>query len=279
MIQNTHNAHAPTLTLHEKFLKEGYISSLDVLNQEELSELIQTYNHLESKFSGKIPSFYNSKIHLLVPVLWELLKNKSILDPITEILGVNVLCLGTSFISKSGFDTKKYVAWHQDTTYWQLSEPKAVTAWLALTPSKKENGCVVVIPKTHKNPMPHVIDDDDTNNMLGRREKLATPIIETNLVHLELNPGQMSLHDGQIIHGSLANNSDIPRIGFAMRFIASHISPLKNTVNSATLVSGKNNGAFKLESGPKSFFDLNAQKTHKESFRDGMRAIFSHQKN
>jgi hypothetical protein len=40
----------------------------------------------------------------------------------------------------------------------------------------------------------------------------------------------------------------------------------------------KNNGAFKLESRPKSFFDLNAQKTHKDAFRDGMRTIFSHQK-
>jgi ectoine hydroxylase-related dioxygenase (phytanoyl-CoA dioxygenase family) len=279
MIQNTHNAQAPTLTLHEKFLKEGYISSLDVLNQEELLELIQTYNHLESKFSGKIPSFYNSKIHLLVPVLWELLKNKSILDPITEILGVNVLCLGTSFISKSGLDSKKYVAWHQDTTYWQLSEPQAVTAWLALTPSTKENGCVVVVPKTHKKAIPHIIDSQDENNMLGRQEKLASQIDKKNIFHLELNPGQMSLHDGQIIHGSLPNHSRNPRIGFAMRFIPSKTSPLKGTINSATLVSGKNIGGFKLEPMPESFFHLNAQKSHKDAFRNGMRAIFSNDKN
>ena len=39
--------------------------------------------------------------------------------------------------------------------------------------------------------------------MLGRQEKLAFSIDEENLVNLELNPGQISLHDGQIIHGSL----------------------------------------------------------------------------
>ena len=279
MTQQIYNPHIPMDSLYEKYLKKGYISPLDTLNQDELLEIINAYNNLDVKFSGKIPSFYNSKIHLLVPALWGLLKNESILNPITKILGANVLCFGTSFISKPGLDSKKYVAWHQDTTYWQLSEPKAVTAWLALTPSKKENGCVVVLPETHINPMPHIIDERDENNMLGRREKLATQIDEKNLVNLELNPGQMSLHDGQIIHGSLPNHSKNPRIGFVMRFISSHTSPLNHTINSATLVSGKNFGGFKLESAPESFFHPNAQKIHKDAFRDVMRAIFSHQKN
>jgi non-heme Fe2+,alpha-ketoglutarate-dependent halogenase len=263
---------------YTNYLKNGFFYPLKALRNNKLLEYQEVYKQLESKFSGKIPAFYNAKIHLLVPSLWDLVSYESIISPVRTILGENLLCLGTSFISKSGQDTKKYVAWHQDITYWGLSQPRAVTVWLALTQSNKKNGCVVVIPRSHQHPVPHVIDNKDQDNMLGRREKLAFSIDEENLVNLELNPGQISLHDGQIIHGSLPNYSGAPRVGFAMRFISSEVSPVVNTVNSATLVAGENLGAFKLESRPEAFFHTDALKAHQESFRNGMRTIFSNPK-
>jgi non-haem Fe2+, alpha-ketoglutarate-dependent halogenase len=39
---------------------------------------------------------------------------------------------------------------HQDATYWGLHPPRVTTAWIALSESTPENGCMRVIPGTHK---------------------------------------------------------------------------------------------------------------------------------
>ncbi|MHB1528423.1 MAG: phytanoyl-CoA dioxygenase family protein [Acidiferrobacteraceae bacterium] len=43
--------------------------------------------------------------------------------------------------------------WHQDIRYWAYEQPELVTAWLALTPEGRENGCLRLLPGSHRRPL------------------------------------------------------------------------------------------------------------------------------
>ena len=109
-----------------------------------------------------------------------------------------------------------FVSWHQDATYMALNSDNHVTAWIALTPSNEESGCVAVIPGTHRE---GIVTHEDTfgeNNILTRGQRVRD-IDESKAVNLELRSGQMSLHHPWLVHGSLPNKSNQRRIGVAMQ--------------------------------------------------------------
>lgn len=94
-----------------------------------------------------------------------------------------------------------------------------MTAWLALSPATVASGCMDFATGSHRNPiLPH----DDTfseTNLLSRGQEIAVDVPEADRVHVELRPGQISLHHGLTIHGSGPNRSDDRRIGVAIRYI------------------------------------------------------------
>ena len=104
---------------------------------------------LEGREGGKISARTNRKPHLLLPWLNEVIRHPTILDAVEDIIGPNILCWGSGFFAKAVKDLA-LVSWHQDSTYWGLSEPEVVTAWVAFTPSTVESGCMRVIPASHK---------------------------------------------------------------------------------------------------------------------------------
>ena len=133
-----------------------------------------------------------------------MVKKKEILDHVEKVLGSDILCWSASFFNKEAHDPNM-VSWHQDLTYWGLEPLEIVTAWIALTPSTKENGCMRVVPGSQ------------AQGQIG--QEIQVDVSEDQAVDLELKPGKMSLHDVLIIHGSKSNLSDIPRYGFAVCYI------------------------------------------------------------
>jgi non-heme Fe2+,alpha-ketoglutarate-dependent halogenase len=257
----------------QQFRNDGFLCPLPAFGPEEIGERLSWLEGLEQKRAGRLPPAMNAKPHLLIPWLWEMVHDARIVDVIESLLGPDILCWGTSFISKRPGDSR-YVSWHQDATYWGLSSPQAVTAWIAFTPSIRDNGCVRVIPGSHQAQLPHA-DTHDSHNLLGRREEVIAGIDETKAVDLILKPGQMSVHDVLIIHGSEPNRSAIRRVGFAIRFIPGHVHQLGGECNSATLVRGQNSGHFDLEIEPEGEFHPVAVARHALALRRGMNVIFS----
>jgi ectoine hydroxylase-related dioxygenase (phytanoyl-CoA dioxygenase family) len=165
------------------------------------------------------------------------------------------------FFSKPARDPA-FVAWHQDATFWGLSKPSIVTAWLAFTPSTTESGCLQVVPGTHhRDQVPHRTASAAAN-MLSRNQELAVEIDKKDIVNVVLAPGEMSIHHVKLFHGSEPNRADHPRIGYAMRFIAADVRQLTTFRDSATLVAGRDQGNFDLEPAPKSELDADALAFH-----------------
>ena len=98
---------------------------------------------------------------------------------------------------------------------------EVTTIWLAATESTRENGCLRVLPGTQNNRLlsrKEMIDVPDGKNVLASGIH-PSMIDDTDVVDLELQPGDVSVHNPKIIHGSEANTSDKWRIGLTLRYI------------------------------------------------------------
>jgi len=190
---------------------------------------------------------------------------------VMDILGPDLLCWAASFFAKAPGEPE-HVPWHQDATYWGLSEPRALTAWIAFSPSLRENGCMRVVPRTHLGPAPHR-DTFSASNMLPGREEVALDIDEAQVVNVVLQPGEMSLHDLLIVHGSRPNDGGVRRVGFAVRYIAGDLAQTGVERVSATLISGRDHGTFDLETEPEGEFHPAALRRHAEITRRWMRMV------
>ena len=93
-------------------------------------------------------------------------------------------------------------------SYWGIEPPVEVTAWYAVDDSDRGNGCMQVIPGTHAGGLKeHGTTDGDDNLLSINQELTVTKQLEAEAVDCILKAGQISLHDGMAIHGSLPNQS------------------------------------------------------------------------
>ena len=266
-----------TLTDHqlEEYQQRGFLFPLPVLSDPETATLREKLEQLELCEGGRLPARVNRKPHLLLTWLNELIRDRRILDPVEDILGPNILCWGSGFFIKNAHDPGR-VTWHQDSTYWGLSKPDIVTAWVAFTPSTTENGCMRVVPGTHTfEQLPHR-DTFAADNLLSRGQEIAVTVDESRAVDIVLEPGQMSLHHVRLVHGSEPNHAAHRRIGFAIRYLPTYVKQLAGAVDSATLVRGTDEyGHFLLEPAPRSDFHPDAVAFHSEMLAANDQIIYA----
>jgi ectoine hydroxylase-related dioxygenase (phytanoyl-CoA dioxygenase family) len=171
----------------------------------------------QNPYSLKRHASNRVKPYLLFPWAAELVRHANILDLMGAVIGPDILVFHTTVWLKPP-RSENYVPWHQDATYFGLAPFKHITAWVALTPSRPESGCVRVIPGSHhKGQLAHFDDHNDALTMLSRGQKLAGGIREEDAVDLVLEPGGVSLHRRLTVHSSGANRSDDWRIGIGIR--------------------------------------------------------------
>ena len=111
------------------------------------------------------------------------------------------------------------VPWHQDGHYWPIRPLATCTAWIAIDDSFVENGCLRVVPRSHsKGELFEHMKEDREDVVLN--QKVADGQFEHAAAQdVELEAGQLSLHDAFLIHGSNANHSTRRRAGIAIRYM------------------------------------------------------------
>jgi non-haem Fe2+, alpha-ketoglutarate-dependent halogenase len=232
-----------------QYREDGYYAPVRAITA---AEAAATRRHLEAyeQHFGGLRGPLRHKTHLLFTWLNDLIRHPGILDPVEDVIGPNILCWGTSFFIKDGRDPS-FVSWHQDSTYWGLEPPDIVTAWIAISESTLENGAMRVIPGSHRgDQMPHR-DTFARDNLLSRGQEVAVEVDGASAVDLELQPGEMSLHHVRLIHGSEPNPSARRRIGFAIRYLPTHVRQTVGERDYATLVRGVDTyGNFEPEQRP-----------------------------
>lgn len=104
------------------------------------------------------------------------------------------------------------VAWHQDYSYWTRTQPMAhLTCWIGLDDSRKDNGCLHYVPKSHLWPLLPITGL--AGDMEAIQEVLSPSQWEQfqNPVAIELDAGQCSFHHPLLVHGSFENRTPRPR--------------------------------------------------------------------
>ncbi len=247
----------------QSYQEFGYVAPIRVMSAEQANSLRMNLEEFERSHGGPLKGAFRHKSHLLFSWLNDLVRLETIVDAVEDLYGQNLLCWTSNFFIKEAKDPA-YVSWHQDSTYWGLSKPDVVTAWVALSESDKSNGAMEVIPGTHTlDQIPHK-DTFAKNNALTRGQEIAVEVDRTKAVAIELRPGEMSLHHVRIIHGSPSNSSSKRRIGFAIRYIPTYVRQLEGD-DSATLVRGVDDfQTFKHEPRPTRDLDPEFVALHKE---------------
>lgn len=116
------------------------------------------------------------------------------------------------------------VACHQDYDYWQyVSTPNMITAWMAISRVAQEDGCVYVIPGSHRWGLIQRFGSDitkqtDPEAFLKKdlTEEQKKSVVRVPLI---LEPGDVSFHHSLLIHCSYPNTSNNPRLGYIHRYI------------------------------------------------------------
>jgi Phytanoyl-CoA dioxygenase (PhyH) len=167
-----------------------------------------------------------------------LAKNPDIVELVSDAIGNDVILWGAHVFCKpagDGFETP----WHQDGHYWPIRPLATCTVWVALEESIIENGCLRVIPKSHIGKQLHEHLHEDRQDLTLQQRMAEGSFDEADAVDLELEPGQMSLHDVYMIHGAKANVSTKRRTGVALRYMpgSSHFDRSLKPMDGKTGVS------------------------------------------
>jgi hypothetical protein len=232
-----------------QYERDGYCFPLDILTAAEAADCRTHLEAYEQRSGGPLKGHMRHKSHLLFPWLNELVRHPRILDAVESLFGPDLLCWSSSFFIKEP-DNTAFVSWHQDATYWGLSSPDVTTVWLAFTPANRVNGCMAFVPGTQHLQVAHQ-DTFAEANLLTRGQEIAVEVDESQAVYVELRPGQASMHHVMLFHGSAPNHSADRRIGYAIRYIPTHVRQIAGDRGSATLVRGVDRyGHFDLEPPP-----------------------------
>lgn len=195
------------------------------------------------------------KLHLVTTWMADIVRTPDILDAVESLLGPDLLCWTSTLFVKPP-DGKSFVSWHQDGNYWGLSNPEIVSAWLALSPSTVESGCMRMIPASHEWDTTTHKETFDDDNLLSRGQVMQRAIDDDEAVDLVLNPGEISLHHVNVAHASEPNNSADSRIGIAIRYVTPNVRQRLADSDSATLVRGEDRvGNFEHEERPAHDFE------------------------
>jgi non-heme Fe2+,alpha-ketoglutarate-dependent halogenase len=155
---------------------------------------------------------YRVKPFLLFTWAASLVREPAVLNAVEDLIGPDILVFHTTLWWKPKGSTKR-VPWHQDATYFGLAPFEHVTAWVALSPSNLQTGCVRIIPGTHRDgQLPHA-DRADPALMLSRGQTVVAAFDEARAEPMVLSPGEFSLHHTLSIHASDPNIGDDDRSG------------------------------------------------------------------
>jgi hypothetical protein len=228
------------------FRQNGYLAPLPVVDAGAAARYRSLFDDLEQREGRERSRIGLLDRHFDVPFLWELATHRTVLEAVTALLGPDVALLATHFFCKYGQE-EKFVAWHQDVTYWGLEPPQALTIWYAVDDSDVENGCMRALPGTHRGGIREHGRAATPGNLLSINQEVpVTKEEEASAVDLPLRAGEASIHDGMLIHGSLPNRSDRRRCGLTLRYVPTNVrQATDNSVGKrwhSILVSGQDRG-------------------------------------
>lgn len=161
------------------------------------------------------------KIHhpsCYIPEFLARVRDPRLTDPLLDILGPDILGINNLFIWKApkiglGFP------WHQDKFYFgkRFKTATTVGTWTAIDPADRDNGCLYVIPGSHKRA---ISEHDDIAGSQQNEFKLARDARDEDGIAVEVPPGAVIWFHSHLLHKSTDNHSRRFRRSYVSHYLS-----------------------------------------------------------
>ena len=208
---------AEVLQFHEL----GYVKNLPLFDEAGVEILQQQFMGMLEAVPKCVDTYRVNNWHKANRWFYDLTQTSTILDYVEDLLGKHFYQWGGSHFVKYPHD-KATTPWHQDARYWPLEPRSTVTVWLAAFDTDSNNGCMRVVPGSHRwGDIDHKEIEGDQNVLW--QEVAPGTFTEDQVVDIDLKAGEISLHDDDLIHGSTDNPTDRMRAGITIRFCPTNV--------------------------------------------------------
>jgi ectoine hydroxylase-related dioxygenase (phytanoyl-CoA dioxygenase family) len=198
------------------YQRDGYVVFRNVLDPELIKEVNDHVDWLQARHPDVRPEQLGHVFLRDDPFWLRLVSDPRLLEIAALFVGPDLALFASHYISKPPYSGQP-VLWHQDAAFWPLDPMSVVTLWLAVDHSTPRNGCVRVIPGSHRSPVAAMRDITTVDSVLGK--EIAVEVDESQAVDIVLAPGDVEVHHPNIVHGSNANTSPDRRCGLTIRYI------------------------------------------------------------
>ena len=143
--------------------------------------------------------------HKLSGLMEKTLRQPAIVDLLTKVIGPNVKCMQSMlFVKASG---KPGQAWHQDEDFIPTRDRSLIGAWIALDDATVVNGCLWVLPKSHRPGVLWPQQKHENRNFDCTQESHQFPWRDEDSVPVEVKAGSIVFFNGYLLHRSLPNRA------------------------------------------------------------------------
>jgi phytanoyl-CoA hydroxylase len=155
-----------------------------------------------------------------------------VLGRLQQLLGLQVICplAHHNCIMTKQPQFSSETGWHQDIRYWSFAKPDLVNTWLALGREYSANGCLQVIPGSHR------VDFDrsrfDAEAFFRADLPENQPLIQSRQ-YVELEPGDVLFFHSKTLHAASRNTTTESKYSAVFTFHGGDNYPLLNTRSAA----------------------------------------------
>lgn len=197
------------------YAEAGFVQSVPVLTPDEVRYYRDEVEKTCAALGGQVTRV--DGVHLFFRWAWDLATHPRLLDAVERILGPNILLKGTRIFYKHAH-SPAFVGWHQDGITERIEDAQVPAVWLGLTDATVENGCLRVVPRSHRLGLVHHADLANGDNLTS--DGTTAQVAIESPWDVVMRAGEMSLHHPLVLHASNPNRSDGPRIGFSITYSA-----------------------------------------------------------
>jgi len=142
--------------------------------------------------------------HKISPLAEAALHEEQIVEALTAVIGPNVKAMQSMLFVKS--EGKPGQAWHQDEHFIPTRDRSLTAAWIALDDANLDNGCLWVIPGSHRRGVLYPDRDQDDPEYDCTEEAYGFPYTEADAIPVEIPAGAALIFNGYLLHRSLKNS-------------------------------------------------------------------------
>ncbi len=216
---------APEQVRH--YEEDGIVFPVPILPAGDMQRFEEEFADLERRGGGT--QKYVAVPHLFFPWAWEMATLPSLLDAADDLLGPDVVIESSLLLCKYPHDPA-FAPWHQDGFYSGWHKTPSVSAWFAIVPATRENGCMQVVPGSQRAGWRTHAESAYEHSLFGPTGEIQVEVDEAQAVCVTLAAGEASFHHSHIVHGSPPNRSDDKRISLIVRFVTPAFRERKSTV-------------------------------------------------